>query len=46
VWVGGDATGGELVVTAVQDGKRAARSIAKALRLAERLDAPMRAGAE
>jgi glutamate synthase (NADPH/NADH) small chain len=46
VWVGGDATGGELVVTAVQDGKRAARSIATALRLAERLDAPMRAGAE
>ena len=26
LWVGGDATGGELVVTAVQDGKRAARS--------------------
>ena len=46
VWVGGDATGGELVVTAVQDGKRAARSIAKALGLAERADAPMRAGAE
>jgi glutamate synthase (NADPH/NADH) small chain len=46
LWVGGDATGGELVVTAVQDGKRAARSIAKALGLAERADAPMRAGAE
>ena len=45
LWVGGDATGGELVVTAVQDGKRAARSIAKALGLAERDDAPMRAGA-
>lgn len=45
LWVGGDATGGELVVTAVQDGKRAARSIAKALGLAERADAPMRAGA-
>ena len=45
LWVGGDATGGELVVTAVQDGKRAARSIAKALGLAERSDAPMRAGA-
>ena len=44
LWVGGDATGGELVVTAVQDGKRAARSIAKALGLAERADAPMRAG--
>jgi len=46
LWVGGDATGGELVVTAVQDGKRAARSIAKALGLPEREDAPMRAGAE
>jgi glutamate synthase (NADPH/NADH) small chain len=46
LWVGGDATGGELVVTAVQDGKRAARSIAQALGLAERADAPMRAGAE
>jgi glutamate synthase (NADPH/NADH) small chain len=45
LWVGGDATGGELVVTAVQDGKRAARSIAKALGLAERAEAPMRAGA-
>ncbi len=44
LWVGGDATGGELVVTAVQDGKRAARSIANALGLAERTDAPMRAG--
>jgi glutamate synthase (NADPH/NADH) small chain len=45
LWVGGDAAGGELVVTAVQDGKRAARSIAKVLGLAERSDAPMRAGA-
>ena len=44
LWVGGDATGGELVVTAVQDGKRAARSIAQALGLAERADAPMKAG--
>jgi dihydropyrimidine dehydrogenase (NAD+) subunit PreT len=44
VWVGGDATGGELVVTAVQDGKRAAKSIARALGLAERTDAPMKAG--
>ena len=44
LWVGGDATGGELVVTAVQDGKRAARSIAKSLGLAERADAAMRAG--
>ena len=45
LWVGGDATGGELVVTAVQDGKRAARSIAKVLGLVERADAPMRTGA-
>jgi glutamate synthase (NADPH/NADH) small chain len=45
LWVGGDATGGELVVTAVQDGKRAARSIGKALGIAERGDAPMKAGA-
>ena len=44
VWAGGDATGGELVVTAAQDGKRAARAIARALGLPERLDAPMRAG--
>ncbi len=46
LWVGGDATGGELVVTAVQDGKRAARSIARALGIAERDGAAMRAGAE
>jgi glutamate synthase (NADPH/NADH) small chain len=46
VWVGGDATGGELVVTAVQDGKRAARSIAQALGLGAREAAPMRAGAQ
>ena len=45
LWVGGDATGGELVVTAVQDGKRAARSIARALGIPERADAPMKAGA-
>ena len=45
VWVGGDATGGELVVTAVQDGKRAARSIAQALGLPARADAAMQAGA-
>jgi glutamate synthase (NADPH/NADH) small chain len=44
LWVGGDATGGELVVTAVQDGKRAAKSIAAALGIAERADAPMKAG--
>src|SRR5262249_52209532 len=52
LWVGGDARVpdefgcGELVVAAVQDGKRAARSIAKALGLVERSDAPMRAGHE
>jgi glutamate synthase (NADPH/NADH) small chain len=46
LWVGGDATGGELVVTAVQDGKRAARSMAAALGLAERADAPMSMGAK
>jgi len=45
LWVGGDATGGELVVTAVQDGKRAARSIARALGIPERAEAPMKAGA-
>ena len=44
LWVGGDATGGELVVTAVQDGKRAARSIADALGLLDRANAPMKAG--
>jgi len=44
LWVGGDATGGELVVTAVQDGKRAARSIANALGIPDRNDAPMKAG--
>ena len=46
VWAGGDALGGELVVTAVQEGKRAARAIAKALELPERDDAPMNAGHE
>ncbi len=44
VWVGGDATGGELVVTAAQDGKRVARGIAKALGLPARSDSPMNAG--
>lgn len=44
VWAGGDATGGELVVTAVQDGKRAARAIARALGIPVRPDAPMLAG--
>jgi len=52
LWVGGDARVpdevgcGELVVTAVQDGKRAARSITRVLGLAERPEAAMRAGAE
>ena len=44
VWAGGDTMGGQLVVTAVQDGKRAARSIARALGLPERPDSPMLAG--
>jgi glutamate synthase (NADPH/NADH) small chain len=44
VWAGGDTKGGELVVTAVQDGKRAARSIAQTLGLPERPDSPMLAG--
>ena len=45
VWAGGDAVGGgELVVTAAQDGKRAARAICAALGLAVEADAPMMAG--
>jgi dihydropyrimidine dehydrogenase (NAD+) subunit PreT len=45
VFAGGDAlSGGELVVTAVQDGKRAARGIATALGVPVRADAPMNAG--
>ena len=45
VFAGGDALrGGELVVTAVQDGKRAARGIAAALKVPVRPDAPMNAG--
>ena len=45
VFVGGDAlNGGELVVTAAQEGKRAARAIARALGLKIRVDAPMGAG--
>lgn len=44
VWAGGDAIGGELVVTAVQDGKRAARAIATALGIPVREGAPMHAG--
>ena len=45
VFAGGDAvSGGELVVTAAQEGKRAARAIARALGLEIRVDAPMLAG--
>lgn len=45
VFAGGDAVlGGELVVTAVQDGKRAARGICAALGIEIRPDSPMRAG--
>jgi dihydropyrimidine dehydrogenase (NAD+) subunit PreT len=45
VFAGGDAVnGGELVVTAAQDGKRAARAIAHALGIPVRPDAPMNAG--
>ena len=45
VWAGGDAVGGgELVVTAVQDGKRAARAICSALGVAVEDNAPMMAG--
>ncbi len=44
VFVGGDVTGGELVVTAAQDGKRAARAIAAACGIAVRPDSPMLAG--
>uniref|UniRef100_A0A832MLD5 Glutamate synthase n=1 Tax=Eiseniibacteriota bacterium TaxID=2212470 RepID=A0A832MLD5_UNCEI len=45
VFVGGDAmSGGELVVTAVQDGKRAARAICETLGVAVRPGAPLAAG--
>lgn len=45
VYVGGDAlSGGELVVTAAQEGKRAARAIARALGLKIRIDAPLNTG--
>jgi len=45
VFVGGDAlSGGELVVTAAQEGKRAARAIARALGIKIRVDAPLTAG--
>lgn len=45
LYAGGDAvSGGELVVTAVQEGKRAARGICWALGVAVRDGAPLRAG--
>ena len=44
VFAGGDALGGELVVTAVQEGKRAARGICAALGMTLRPDSPIRAG--
>jgi len=44
VFAGGDVLGGELVVTAVQDGKRAARAICRGLGIAARSDSPMDAG--
>jgi glutamate synthase (NADPH/NADH) small chain len=44
VFAGGDALGGELVVTAVQEGKRAARAICGVLGVKVRADAPMLAG--
>jgi len=45
VFAGGDAvSGGDLVVTAVQEGKRAARAIAAALGIAVRAGAAMNAG--
>jgi glutamate synthase (NADPH/NADH) small chain len=44
VFAGGDALGGELVVTAVQEGKRAARGICDALGVAVPSDSPIRAG--
>jgi glutamate synthase (NADPH/NADH) small chain len=44
VFAGGDALGGELVVTAAQDAKRAARAICAMLGVRVRPDAPMNAG--
>jgi glutamate synthase (NADPH/NADH) small chain len=44
VFAGGDALGGELVVTAVQEGKRAARAICATLGVMVRADSPMMAG--
>jgi glutamate synthase (NADPH/NADH) small chain len=44
IFAGGDALGGELVVTAVQDGKRAARGICAGIGVKVRPDSPMLAG--
>jgi glutamate synthase (NADPH/NADH) small chain len=44
VFAGGDALGGELVVTAAQDAKRAARGICAALGVTVRPDSAMNAG--
>lgn len=44
VFAGGDVLGGELVVTAVQDAKRAARAICAAMGVTVPPDAPMNAG--
>jgi glutamate synthase (NADPH/NADH) small chain len=44
VFAGGDVLGGELVVTAAQDAKRAARAICATLGVKVRPDAPMNAG--
>ena len=46
VFAGGDVLGGELVVTAAQEAKRAARAICASLGITLRGDAPMRAGRE
>ena len=46
IWAGGDALGGELVVTAAQEAKRAARDICAALGVKVRADAAMMKGHE
>jgi dihydropyrimidine dehydrogenase (NAD+) subunit PreT len=46
IFAGGDVLGGELVVTAVQEAKRAARAICAQLGVAARKDSPMMAGHE
>ena len=44
IYAGGDVLGGELVVTAAQEAKRAARAICSSLGVRVRADAPMMAG--